>query len=83
MNYLANELIKKRREELGLTQVELGEKLGVSEKTISKWEIKRGMPDIGILKNLSKELQISIDDLLEERIINNKNKSYNMLKSKF
>ena len=41
------------------------------------------MPNIGILKDLSKELQISIDDLLEERIINNKNKSYNMLKSKF
>ena len=61
----------------------MGEKLGVSEKTISKWETKRGMPDIGILKDLSKELQISIDDLLEGRIINNKNKSYNMLKSKF
>lgn len=41
------------------------------------------MPNIGILKDLSKELRISIDDLLEGRIINNKNKSYNMLKSKF
>lgn len=54
-----------------MTHVELGEKLGASEKTISQWETKRDMPNIGILKDLSKELQISIDDLLEGRIINN------------
>ena len=46
-------LIQKMRQEQKLTQQELGDKLGVSPKTISKWETGGGLPDIGFLKRIS------------------------------
>lgn len=63
-NNISGELIKRKREELGLTQLQLSKKLNVFEKTISKWETKRGLPDIGILEKLSEVLQVSVQDLL-------------------
>lgn len=57
------------RKEKKMTQQELGEKLGVTDKTISRWENGNYMPDLSILKPLSKELCISINELLSgERI---------------
>lgn len=52
-----------RRKE-GLTQEALGEKLGVSNKTISRWENGNDMPDIEMLPLLAREFKISIDELL-------------------
>jgi len=56
--------ISKSRKEKKLTQQDLAEKLGVSNKAISKWERGICMPDISMFKPLCKELDISINDLL-------------------
>lgn len=52
------------RKEHSLTQKELGQKLGVSDKTISKWETGRGLPEISIMKLLCETLSVSINELL-------------------
>ena len=58
------ERIRTKRKELGLTQAELGEKLGVTDRAVSKWEQDEGNPDISIVANLATILQVSIDYLL-------------------
>ena len=52
------------RKAKGLTQEQLGEKLGVSNKTISRWENGNYMPDFSLLEPLSKELGITLNELL-------------------
>lgn len=57
------------RKERGLTQEALGEKLGVTNKTVSRWETGAYMPDIGKLLELSSLLGVSVNELLSgERI---------------
>ncbi len=56
--------IKNRRKEKGLTQVELAEKLGVTDRSISKWENGKCMPDYSLFKSLCEELDITINELL-------------------
>lgn len=56
--------IAKLRKEKNMTQEQLGEKLGVSFKTISKWETGRGLPELSSLKPLSDILGITINELL-------------------
>ena len=48
----------------GLTQEALGEKIGVTNKTISRWENGNYMPDIEMLQLLAKEFKVSINELL-------------------
>ena len=67
-------LISKLRKEKGFTQQELGDLLGVSSKTISKWECGNGLPDIIFLKRISEILGITIEELLDGKI-KNKEKS--------
>lgn len=52
------------RKEKDLTQEQLGEKLGVTNKTISRWENGNYMPDIQMLSLLSKEFDVSINELI-------------------
>ena len=52
------------RKQKKMTQYELGEKLGVSEKSISNWENGRNMPDLSLFKPLCEELNITINELL-------------------
>ena len=52
------------RKEKDLTQEQLGEKLGVTNKTISRWENGNYMPDIEMLSLLSKEFDVSINELI-------------------
>lgn len=56
--------IAENRKKKNLTQEQLAEKLGVTSKTISRWENGNYMPDISLLKPLSTELDISLNDLL-------------------
>ena len=56
-----------------LTQEELGEKMGVSSKTISRWETGRCMPDISLLEPLSIELEVTINELIKGHKISDKN----------
>lgn len=58
--------IKQRRNELGITQETLAEKINVSRSTVSNWEIGRNYPDIQTIISLSDELDISLDELLKE-----------------
>lgn len=57
--------IKQRRNELGITQETLAEKINVSRSTVSNWEIGRNYPDIQTIVSLSDELDISLDKLLK------------------
>ena len=52
------------RKQRKMTQSELGEKLGVTEKSISNWENGRNMPDLSLFKPLCEELNISLNDLM-------------------
>lgn len=81
--YVTGSIIKKLREERKMTQVDLAQKLCVSEKTISKWETGKGYPDIAILEDLAKALGISVIELLSGTDVTNQNKSFNMNRVKF
>lgn len=67
--------IAKKRKEQNLTQEQLAEKLGVSNKTVSKWECGNCMPDYSVMESLCKELGITISQLLDgkEQAENNNN----------
>ncbi len=56
--------IMELRREKGLTQMELADKLGVTDKAVSKWENGRCMPDLSLIKPLCDILDISINELL-------------------
>ncbi|MBR2241006.1 MAG: helix-turn-helix transcriptional regulator [Clostridia bacterium] len=58
------------RKEKGLTQEQLGEKLGVTSKSISRWENGKTMPDYSLLKDLCNELDINVNELLSGEKIN-------------
>ena len=81
--YVTSATIKQLREKRGLTQAELAEKIGVSDKTISKWETAKGLPDISLLQPLAQALGISVIELMNGEHIINKNTSANMLRCKF
>ncbi len=53
------------RKEKFLTQEELGNKLGVSNKTVSRWENGNYMPDVETLRLISKEFSVSMEELLD------------------
>lgn len=53
MSYVTGKTIKELREKRRLTQKELAEKIGVSDKAVSKWETGKGLPDIGIVEDLA------------------------------
>lgn len=55
--------IRECRKNKNLTQKQLADKLYVEPKTISKWEIGKGLPDVSIMKNLCNELGISLSEL--------------------
>lgn len=55
--------IAKYRKVKGLTQEELGAKLGVTNQAVSKWESEVSMPDIMLLPEIAKVLSISLDDI--------------------
>lgn len=67
--------IRKIRMEKGLTQVELGNKVGVTDRAISKWENGRGSPDISLLILLSKALDVNVLELLSGERIEDENEA--------
>ena len=83
MSYVTGKTIKELREKRKLTQKELAEKINVSDKTISKWETDKGLPDIGIVEELSKALCVSVGELLTGEYRENENTSGNMKKIEF
>ena len=64
MNETFGQRFTRLRKQRGLTQEELGEKIGISGQAVSKWENDASMPDISLLVQLSDILGVSLDDLL-------------------
>ena len=58
------QFIRDRRIELGMTQQQLADKLGITDKAVSKWERAVSYPDITILRELSAALKVSVTELL-------------------
>ncbi len=81
--YVTGAVIKEHREKNKMTQLQLAEKLGVSDKTISKWETGKGYPDITLLEPIAEAFRISVTELISGNAIHNENVSANMLRSKF
>lgn len=61
--------IQEKRKEKNMTQQDLAEKLGVSNRTISKWETGRCLPDYSLINDLCKELDITINELFQGKDI--------------
>ena len=81
--YITGATIRNIREKKGITQAQLAEILGVSNKTVSKWGTAKGLPDITLIEPLSKALSVSVMELISGDTVINKNLSANMLRSKF
>ena len=81
--YVTCQTIRELREKRNMTQAELAEMIGVSSKTVSKWETAKGLPDISLLQPLAQALGISVIELLNGQQIANQNTSGNMLRCKF
>ncbi len=83
MGYVTGKMIKELRERKHLTQRQLAEMCQISDKTVSKWETERGLPDIGLIEVLATNLGVSVAELLAGEYVVNSNRSANMNKIKF
>lgn len=83
MNQINGKTIQLLRQKQGLTQKQLANQLHVSDKTISKWETEKGLPDISIINQLANALQVSITELFSGTYQENHNISANMKKLHF
>ena len=81
--YVTGTTIKTLRESRGFTQCALADRIGVSSKTISKWETGKGLPDISLLQPLAQALGVSVIELMNGEHVTNRNLSANMLRTKF
>ena len=81
--YVTGTVIRELREKNKMTQLQLAEKLGVSDKTVSKWETAKGYPDITLLEPIAEVFKISVTELISGNTVHNANVSANMLRSKF
>lgn len=82
-SYITGVTVRRLREQSGLTQAELAEKIGVGSKAVSKWETAKGLPDISLIEPLSKALGVSVLELISGNPVKNQNVSANMLRLKF
>ena len=81
--YVTGAVIKEMREQKKMTQLQLAELLGVTDKTVSKWETGKGYPDITLLEPIADAFRISVTALISGNKIKNENVSANMMRSKF
>ena len=80
--YVTGSTIKKLREARGMTQAQLAERIGVSDKAVSKWETAKGLPDISLLQPLAAALGVSVIELMNGEPIVNRNVSCNLVRSR-
>lgn len=64
--------IAQKRKEKSLTQQELADILGISNKTISKWECGNGLPEVSLMLPLCEALEISVNELLSGEELDNR-----------
>lgn len=82
-SYVTGNIIKSLREKKGYTQKQLADVLMICDKTVSKWETQRGLPDITLLEPLATALNVSIAELISGECITNSNRSGNMFRTNF
>lgn len=80
--YVTGSTIKMLREARGMTQAQLAERIGVSDKAVSKWETAKGLPDISLLQPLAAALGVSVIELMNGEPIVNRNVSSNLVRSR-
>lgn len=83
MSYVQSETIRALRERKAMTQKQLAEKLCISDKTISKWETGKGLPDISLLEDLARALGVSLTELMTGDLQTNENRSANLRRMGF
>ena len=76
-------LILSLRKEQGLTQKQLAARLGLSDKTISKWERGLGCPDVSLLRGLGRALNVDIEKILEGDLGRQRPDTGNMKRTQF
>ena len=81
--YVTGNVIRQLREGMNLTQGALADKLGVSDKAVSRWETGKGYPDITLLQPLADALGVSLIELLSGTSVTNTNPGANILRSRF
>ena len=82
-NYVTGATIRQLREGKSMTQAALAQRIGVSPKTVSKWETAKGLPDISLLDGLAAALDVSVMEMLSGNRVENRNASGNLLRSRF
>ena len=65
--------ISERRKKANLTQMQLAEKLGITDRAVSKWETGKSLPDSSIMLELCEILGISVNDLLSGEVVTMEN----------
>lgn len=70
-------MISSLRKEKGMTQLQLAEKMGVTDKAVSKWERDLSMPDLNSIPKLAEIFEISVDDLMQMKTDTKENRSQN------
>ncbi len=68
-NFKIGNFICELRKSKGMSQAELGNKLNVSNKAVSRWETGRGLPDSSLLLPLAKELGVTVDEILRGELV--------------
>ncbi len=75
-------LIKEIRRKYHLTQKDLADKYHVTYQAVSKWENGKNLPDVSILKAISHDYNVSLDDLIDGNLKENKNRNRNKNENK-
>lgn len=81
--YVTCSAIRSLHEGAGLTQRQLAERIGVTDKAVSKWETGRGLPDVTLVEPIARALGVSVAELLSGEQIVNVNRAGNLLRSRF
>ena len=76
-------LIRQMRKKAGLTQIQLAERLCVSDKAVSKWERGQGVPDVSIFPALAEVFHVKVENLLAGELEENEMSNGNLKKMKF
>ncbi|WP_297238712.1 helix-turn-helix transcriptional regulator [uncultured Faecalicoccus sp.] len=66
-NQSFGQMISSLRKEKGMTQLELAEKMGVTDKAVSKWERDLSFPDVNSIPKIAEIFEISIDELMQTK----------------
>lgn len=71
--------IARLRKENGMTQLELAEKMGVTDKAVSKWERDLSYPDINSIAKLAEIFNVSVDEFMQTKTDGNRNTVVNQI----